>query len=145
MAATVEEIAEFLAKVPLFKPLKMSQLEKLAQRVRERDYVAGDVIVEQGVIGIGLFIVARGPVKVIRIHADGNQRELDTLDRFDFFGELSLLEDAVRTASVIADGDCKCLVLSKLDFLDELDDDPAMAVPMLKEIASRFRRILATL
>lgn len=145
MAATVEEIAEFLAKVPLFKPLKKRQLEKLAHRVRERDYSAGDVIVEQGVIGIGLFVVVRGPVKVIRIHADGTQRQVSELDRFDFFGELSLLEDAVRTASVIADADSKCLVLSKLDFLDELEDDPAMAVPMLKEIAQRFRRIMTNL
>jgi CRP/FNR family transcriptional regulator, cyclic AMP receptor protein len=145
MAATVKEIAEFIGKVPLFRDLKAGQIEKIAKRMRERDYVGGDVIVEQGVMGIGLFIMVRGTARVIRSLGDGTNRELDTLERFDFFGELSLLDDHVRTASVVANDAVKCLVLAKLDFLDELDDEPEMAVPMLKELAQRFRRILTNL
>lgn len=142
MAATVQDIAEFLQKVPMFSMLKKRQLEKIARRIRERDYEKDTVIVEQGAMGVGLFILVRGKAAVVRIQPDGARRELDVLERFDFFGELSLLDDSVRTASVIAQEETKCLVLSKLDFLDELEDDPAMAIPMLRELAQRFRRIM---
>jgi len=145
MAITIDEIAEFLAKVPMFRGLKPRQLKKLAERARVRDYSEGDIIVEQGAEGIGLYIMARGTAVVKRIHADGETRQLDVLERFAFFGELSLLDDAPRSASVIAETDVKAVVLSKLDFLDELEDDPKMAVVLLKQLAHRFRRIVTNL
>jgi CRP/FNR family transcriptional regulator, cyclic AMP receptor protein len=145
MAATVKDIAEFIAKVPLFRDLKPKHIDKIAKRMRERDYEKGDAIVEQGTMGIGLFIMVTGISKVIRSHGDGTTREIDTLERYDFFGELSLLDDHVRTASVVADEPVKCLVLAKLDFLDELDEEPEMAIPMLKELAHRFRRIITNM
>jgi CRP/FNR family transcriptional regulator, cyclic AMP receptor protein len=140
---TTQDIVEFLAKVPMFTKLKSKQLEKLAARARVRDYDAGSVIVEQGTEGIGLYIMARGIAKVTRMHPDGSRVEIDTLERFDFFGELSLLDDAPRSASIIADEPVKAVVLSKLDFLDELEDDPGMAVVVLKELAHRFRRLVS--
>lgn len=141
---TTKDIVEFLAKVPMFSKLKPKQLEKLAARARVRDYEAGTAIVEQGTEGIGLYIMARGIAKVKRIHPDGATVEIDTLERFDFFGELSLLDDAPRSASIICEDAVKAVVLSKLDFLDELEDDPSMAVVMLKELAHRFRRLVTS-
>jgi CRP/FNR family cyclic AMP-dependent transcriptional regulator len=140
---TTQDIVEFLAKVPMFTKLKPKQLESLAKRARVRDYEEGSMIVEQGAEGIGLYIMARGIAKVTRIHGDGSKVEIDSLERFDFFGELSLLDDAPRSASIIAAEPVKAVVLSKLDFLDELEDDPAMAVVMLKELAHRFRRLVS--
>ena len=75
MAASVADIAEFLAKVPLFKDLTDRQLNRIAKRIRERDYEAGDAIVEQGQPGIGLYIMVRGEAKVIRKLLDGTERE----------------------------------------------------------------------
>jgi len=144
MATSVDEISRFLAKVPLFRGLKERQLRRLAERMRERDFKANEPIVEQGNPGIGLYIVVNGEARVLRKQADGGQVELDRLVRTQFFGELSLLDDAPRSASVVADVDMKCLVLNKLDFLDELQQEPEMAIEMLKEIAHRFRRVIAT-
>ncbi|MGJ3237334.1 MAG: Crp/Fnr family transcriptional regulator [Anaerolineae bacterium] len=145
MAVTIEEITEFLGKVPMFQGLKPRQLKKLAARARVRDYTAGTAIVEQGDEGIGLYIMARGIAEVQRRSASGDVRILDTLERFAFFGELSLLDDATRSASVIAQTDVKAVVLTKLDFLDELEDDPQMAIVMLKQLAHRFRRIVTNM
>lgn len=145
MATSVDEISRFLAKVPLFRGLKERQLRRLAERMRERDFKAHEIIVEQGNPGIGLYIVVNGEARVLRKQADGGQVELDRLVRTQFFGELSLLDEAPRAASVVADVDMKCLVLNKLDFLDELQQEPEMAIEMLKEIAHRFRRIISTL
>lgn len=143
MSATVGDIAEFLAKVPLFQGLRSDQLLKLSKNFRERDYAAGEVIIEQGKVGVGLFIMVRGEVRVVRAQAEHEQFELDRLHRFDFFGELSLLDESPRSASVIAAEPTKCLALNKLDFIDTLHADAEMAVTMLKTLATRYRRLMA--
>lgn len=142
MAASVADIAEFLAKVPLFKDLNNRQINRIAKRIRERDYEAGDMIVEQGQPGIGLYIMVRGEAKVVRKLLDGSERELDRLKRTDFFGELSLLDEAPRTASIIAEESVKCLILLNLDFIEELQAEPDIAIEMLKELARRYRRVM---
>ncbi len=141
--ADANENTKFLKKVPLFKSLSEGHVERLAARVRPRSFLDGETIVEQGKLGVGLFIVQRGEVKVIRRHDDGTSRELDRIGETDFFGELSLLDDAPRVADVVANGDTTCLVLAKLDFLEELDHEPQMAIELLKEIAHRFRRVIS--
>ncbi len=145
MSATVEDIAEFLAKVPLFHGLRQEQLMKLSKSFRERDYEADEVIIEQGKVGVGLFILVRGEAKVVRGQPQGDEYELDRLHRTDFFGEMSLLDDAPRSASVIATEPTKCLALNKLDFMDTLHNDAEMAVGMLKAMAFRYRRLMASL
>lgn len=142
---TTQDIIEFFAKVPLFTQLKPKHIKKLAERARIRDYETGDLIVEQGAEGVGLYIMARGTASVRRIHANGSILDIDKLKRFDFFGELSLLDNAPRSASVIADEPVKAVILNKLDFLEELEDDPQMAIAMLKTIVHRFRRIVSNL
>lgn len=145
MSATVEDIAEFLAKVPLFHGLRQEQLMKLSKNFRERDYETNEVIIEQGKVGVGLFILVRGEAKVVRYQPDGDEVEIDTLHRTDFFGEMSLLDDAPRSASVVANEPTKCLALNKLDFIDTLQNDAEMAIAMLKALAFRYRRLMASL
>lgn len=142
---TVEDITEFLAKISMFRGLKPAQLTTLAERARVRDYEKDQVIVEQNTVGLGLFIMARGEAEVRRLHADGNVVVVDTLSRFDFFGELSLLDDAPRSATVVAIEPVKAVVLTKFDFLDELESDPQMAITLLKQLAHRFRRVVTNL
>ena len=145
---TTEEIAEFLKNVPMFRELKPRQLKKLAGRARVRDYDAGTTIVEHGADGIGLYIIARGTADVRRVHHNEegeHSHTIDRLERLAFFGELSLLDDAPRSASVVATSDVKAVLLTKLDFLDVLQDEPQIAIVVLKEIAHRVRRIVTNL
>lgn len=120
----------------MFKTLNSQHLNKLAKRLRERHYNAGEVIIEQGDNGIGLYIIVSGQVDVVKQHPDGSTRILDSYTRYGFVGELGLLDDSPRTASVIAKEDTTCYVLLKLDFLDELESEAGMAVEILKEMAS---------
>jgi CRP/FNR family transcriptional regulator/CRP/FNR family cyclic AMP-dependent transcriptional regulator len=83
-----------------------------------------------------------GEAKVVRTQIDGTVFELDRLHRTDFFGELSLLDESPRSASVITVTPTKCLALEKLLFLDEISSDPEMAVAMLKTLAQRYRRLI---
>lgn len=135
----------FLTKVPLFHGLEARQLTQISKRFRERSYKPGDAIVEQGKPGIGLYIVQSGKAEVCRTRPDGSDFIVSALHPTDFFGELALLDEAPRSASVIAREATTCLILSQLDFLDALHEDPDMAIEVLKELARRFRRALENL
>ncbi|HUN07249.1 MAG TPA: cyclic nucleotide-binding domain-containing protein [Aggregatilineales bacterium] len=140
-----QNIIRFLHTVPLFQGLGERQLQRLAKRFKERTYAKGEAIVNQGTMGIGLFILESGRADVIYDAADGDRTVVNQLGSTDFFGELSLLDDAPRTASVVATEDAKCLVLAQLDFMDALREDADIPIVMLREMARRLRRIMQTL
>jgi CRP-like cAMP-binding protein len=142
---SVEENVHFLSKVPLFQSLKRGQLERLARVVTAREYEAGQDIVTQGKGGAGLFIIVSGKAEAIRVRSDGSSATVNIFVRTDFFGELALLHEGPRTASVVATEPTQCLVLSRWDFLSILRQDAEMAVMILEEIAFRFRMALEIL
>lgn len=134
-------ITRFLHTVPMFEGLQDKQLQRLAKRFTERKYNDGETIVTQGTLGIGLFIIESGSANAIRHNPDGSSVVVNELKSPDFFGELSLLDDAPRTASVVATSDTKCLVLTQLDFNSVLREDADIPITMLKELAKRLRRL----
>jgi CRP/FNR family transcriptional regulator len=136
---------EFLARVPLFQNLSRRQLEGLANSLTPRQYAAGDEIVTQGHGGVGLFILASGSAQAVHIRADGTKAVVNTFGPADFFGELAVLNDEPRTASVVATEDTACLVLTRWELLGKLELDGKMATVILKELARRFQRALAVL
>jgi CRP-like cAMP-binding protein len=140
-----KETAKFLAKVPLFKELKRRQLESLAQTVVVHDYQTGQDIVTQGESGVGLFVIVSGEAEVIHVRTDGSRAVVNVLGETDYFGELALLTEGPRTASVVATQPTQCLVLTRWNFLAALKGDAEMAVAILEEMAWRFRTALEVL
>jgi CRP/FNR family cyclic AMP-dependent transcriptional regulator len=138
-------IVEFLARVPLFQGLKKRQLQAIAKRFVERDYAADREIVTQGKGGEGLFIVVSGHAVVMRERSDGEKVQVNAFGPSDFFGELALLDDGPRTASVIATEPTKCLALTRWDFFGALRSDVEMAITILQELSKRFRMALDAL
>ncbi len=136
------EIISFLHKVPVFSSLNARQFVSLAKLGYEREFKAGETIVKQGEGGVGLFIVVSGKLEAIRQRPDGAQVVVNTFGPTDFFGELALLDEGVRTASVIANEDVKCIAILRWDFYRLLNSDAEMAVSVLKELARRFRTVL---
>jgi len=145
MASSIKEITGFLQKVTLFRGLKGRHLESLAKRMVERSYQAGATIVTQGQGGEGFFIVTSGKAQVIRKRSDGEEVVVNTFGPTEYFGELALLDDGPRTATLIAVEPTQCLVLTRWDFLGELKEDGEMAVEILQELARRFREALEVL
>ncbi|MGE5222423.1 MAG: Crp/Fnr family transcriptional regulator [Omnitrophica WOR_2 bacterium] len=143
--ANVKEVVAFLHRVPLFQGLKDRQFEVLARRFVERTYKKGDCIVTQGQGGEGFFIVQSGKAEAVRELADGSQHVVNTFGPTDFFGELALLDDGLRTASVVSTEPVVCLVLTRWDFLGMMREDADMAVTILQELARRFRVALDAL
>lgn len=143
--ADKRKTVDFLARVPLFRGLKKHQLDRLAGLVIPRDYAAGQAVVTQDHGGEGIFIIISGAAEVIRERADGDKAVLNTLGPTDFFGELALLNDGLRTASVVTTEETQCLALTRWDFLAALKEDVDMAIVILQELAKRFRLALDVL
>jgi len=143
--ADMKEIVGFLNRVPLFQGLKKRQLERLAKKFVPREYAAGKAIVTQDKGGEGFFIITSGKADVIRERADGTKVVINTFGPTDFFGEIALLDDGLRTASVVATEATSCLALTRWDFLGVLKEDVDMAIVVLEELAKRFRVALDVL
>lgn len=144
--ATAEQKKSLLSKVPLFQGLKDRQLQRLGDRMVERSYAAGDLVVKQGQGGEGFYVLISGKAEATRERADGEKVVVNHFGPGDFFGELALLdEDGVRTASISAIEPITCLVLTRWDFLATLRQDADMAVEILQEMAKRFRIALNSL
>ena len=98
-----------------------------------------EVIVTQGSSGDSMYVVQSGKVEVIHTTEDGEDQQLGTLKAGEFFGEMAIFEDEVRSATVRAVGDTRVLEVDKKTVEKRLQDDPRLAVNMLKTMSSRIR------
>jgi len=131
-----------LARIPLFHNMNARQLTNLARLATVREFPTGAAVVNQGENGVGLFIIIAGRAEAVLHKQDGAQVVVNTFCPNDFFGELALLDEGQRTASVIATEPLQCLALVRWDFLSLLKNDAEMATNVLAKLAMRFRLML---
>ena|SRR5215510_13668039 len=141
----LKQTVGFLHKIPLFQGLNNRQYEHLAKRMVERTYDAGKAIVNQDQGGEGFFIIVTGKAEALRERSDGAKVTVNNFGPTDYFGELALLDDGLRTASVVTTEPTTCLVLTRWDFMSALREDVEMSILILQELAKRFRRALDAL
>jgi CRP/FNR family transcriptional regulator/voltage-gated potassium channel len=132
-------VEETLAHVELFSELEKDDLERLAKVTVSREFETGDVIVREGELGVAFYIVAKGKVEVVKDLGAPNEQVLATMSEGDFFGEMSLFDNEVRSASVRAAAETECLVLTKWDFNAELTTSPTITHAMFRILARRIR------
>lgn len=139
------DMMKFLAKVPLFAGLSDRQMKKLANRFIIRQFQAGDYVVTQGKGGAGMFTIMSGAAEAIVESVDGEKIAVNTFGPTDFFGEIALLDDGPRTASVVATEYIECMILSREDFISVLKNDADMGVVIAEELAKRLRRVVGAM
>jgi len=130
---------ELLKKVGLFSGLKKRALKSLAEFCVERPFKKGETLVKQGDSGIGMYIIVSGKVKIVKQTANGDEMEVAVHGPGDFFGEMSVLDDAPRSASVIALEDTECLLLTAWVFKARMEEQPEIALNILPVVVKRFR------
>ena len=123
-----------LGNASLFKGLKNKQLKTIAGSGKELTYAPGQVIVEEGSIGVGFFLILEGKVEVRK-----GKKTLAELGTGDFFGEMSLFDEQPRSASVVAVTGTRCLGITSWSFIGMVKSDPEIAVNMMKVMAARLR------
>jgi CRP-like cAMP-binding protein len=137
---------EALRNVQLFSQFASKDLNRLGRAVVERNYKKGETIVKEGEQAVAFFIITSGKVEVSQsAGAKKSQQTLNTLGKSATFGEMALLDGGPRAATVKALEDTTCLVLSRWDFVAELQTNPHMAVAMLPVLSRRLREVEAKL
>jgi CRP/FNR family transcriptional regulator, cyclic AMP receptor protein len=130
-----------LNRVPMFQNLDQRQLKFLAKQFTERSYAADEAIVTQGEVGTGFYVLVTGHARAVR-ELPRDKLMVNTFDPGDFFGELALLDEGLRTASVIATEPTRCLLLTRWDFLAVLKEDVETTIKVLQAVVRRFRSML---
>ncbi len=101
-------------------------------------YKNGDVIVRQGELGDCMYVVQSGEVEVVQA-TNGGEHRLAILGTGDFFGEMSVFEKEVRSATVRAHGEARALKVDKRTLLRRIKEDPRLAVNLLQTMSQRIR------
>ena len=130
--------SQILAAVPLFAGLDAAALDALAEMAFMRTFQPGEAIVEEGHTGNGLYVILSGRVEVVKSEGTDGAQVLATLTAGEPFGELALLGEWKRTATVRAIDETACLGMDRWLFLAHLQRQPAIAVKMLQFVAQRL-------
>lgn len=126
--------AALLARVPLFAQCTPDEIAAIEAVAQEHAYDAGQIIVTQGTPGQAFYTVLAGRVEIIR-----DDRSLGAFGPGDFFGEMSLLDSAPRSATITAIEPTTCLMLSSWDFKAVLERHPSIAIKLLEVLSRRLR------
>jgi CRP-like cAMP-binding protein len=124
---------ELLSGVPLFSGCSKKELRQIAGIADEIDFRPGKVLTRQGAPGREFFVLLEGTVDIVR---DGKQ--INELGAGEFFGELALISNIPRTATVTAKSPVRALVVVDRDFRRLLKDDVGVAVKVLGTMAERM-------
>ncbi len=125
---------ELLQKVPLFSGLERGQLEQISKSFKERTFSAGDSVTTEGQGGVGFFVIGEGEVAYI---VDG--KETGRGGSGNYFGEVALIDDGPRTATVKATTDVTAYGLTPWDFRPLVEENASIAWELLLAMAKRLR------
>lgn len=132
-------LEEQLAKVPFFASLPGESLSPLAKRARQRVFAPKTTIVYRGDPGGSLFVILSGCVKVHGVMASGEEVLFALLKEGEFFGEMSMIDEAPYSADVTAWEKTECLVLDSPALWDAIEASPLLAKPLLRTLTQRLR------
>jgi CRP-like cAMP-binding protein len=129
-----EPTVDLLKKVPLFSGLDQRELKRLTGSFKERTFDVGEPVAVEGEAGAGFFVIESGEA-VVTVHGEERGR----LGPGDYFGDVAMIDQGDRTATVQADSELKCYGLTFWDFRPLVESDARIAWPLLQAMAQRLR------
>jgi len=128
-----------LRSVPLFASFPEEPLRMLATVVTRRNVTRGSIIMAAGDPTDSLYIVLSGRLKVMMSDADGKEVILTLIGPGEFFGEMGLIDDSPRSASVVAIEPCELLAITRRDFKKCLAENFEMSMAVMRGLVRRLR------
>ena len=125
---------DLLQRVPLFHDLDRTEVERIARSFKERKFDAGDTIASEGAGGVGFFVIGDGRAKV-SVHGEDRA----TLGPGDYFGEVALIDEGARSATVTAETDVMAYGMTPWDFRPLVETNAEIAWKLLQTMAKRLR------
>lgn len=130
----MSDAVEALKQVPLFAELGPKELELLARQLHERRFSEGAAVTTEGETGAGFFVIVEGNAAV---SVAGEEKAV--LGPGDYFGEIALIDDGVRSASLTAATDLLCYGMTPWEFRPFVEEHPQVAWALLQTLAHRLR------
>jgi CRP/FNR family cyclic AMP-dependent transcriptional regulator len=127
------EATDLLKRVPLFSDLEDRELQQIANSMKQRRFSAGQQIAVEGQSGVGFFVIEDGTAKVT-VGGD----EVRMLGPGDYFGEVALITQGARTATVTADTDLTTWGMTFWDFRPLVEDTPSIAWKLLQSAVKQY-------
>lgn len=134
---TLEEDVELLSKIPLFAKIEPSKLKLLAFTSQRLTFNAGDSLFKQGDDGDALYVIIEGEADVL-VDTPGGQITVATMGKHDFVGDIAVLCDVPRTATVTATSELTTMRITKDLFFQLVCQFPQIAVEIMRELAHRL-------
>ncbi len=132
-----------LRKVPLFAHMSLDQLDAINRLLKEIQYLRGEVLFKEGELGDELYILVEGDVRIVKGLATSDEKELNRMSGVSYFGEMSILDDEPRSASVVAETDCSLLVLRGEQLKILIHQIPEIAFEIFKVLTLRIRQAVS--
>jgi hypothetical protein len=129
----------FLRRVPLFQELAPGDLKAIAEVTCEQAFGAGETIAEQGEHGEELYIIVSGEVGVFLRGEDGKGREIARRKTGEVVGEMALVSQEPRMASLVASGEVRTLCIEQPTFVDLLRLRPEISLGVIRVLSQRLR------
>jgi CRP-like cAMP-binding protein len=124
---------DLLKRVPLFSDLDNRELQEIAGSMKQRTFSPGQQIAVEGESGVGFFLIEDGNATVT-VHGD----EVRRLGAGDYFGEIALIAQSPRTATVTADSSLKTYGMTFWDFRPLVEETPSIAWKLLQSFAKQY-------
>ncbi len=141
----IEGEISFLSSVPVFDSLSRRQHRTLFSIMHTRNFNEGEIVCRKGDPGVGMYIIRDGNIDVYNEFPDMTRMRITTLSPGDFFGEIALLNDSPRSATVVATRPTVLLGLFRHDLLEIMDSDPTLGVKLVYRlsqiVAERLRLV----
>jgi CRP/FNR family transcriptional regulator len=128
------DVVETLQRVPLFAGVKDGDVRRLAKVMSERTFREGESIMTEGQSGIGFFVIEDGTATVSL-----KGETLRTVGPGDYIGEIALIDEGPRSATVVASTDLRCRGMAAWEFRSFVQEHPEVAWALLQTLAARFR------
>ena len=135
------KMVEMLKNVPIFDNLSDEELEAIKQCAVTRNFPKSSVIINEGDTSDSLYIIAKGRVTIYLSDENGKEVILNSQGEGDYFGELALVDDDKRSASVVTAEKSTFLVISKSDFKKVLAAHPELAFNLIRGLTHRVRHL----
>jgi CRP/FNR family cyclic AMP-dependent transcriptional regulator len=126
--------ADLLKRVPIFSDLDRKELERIATSMKQRTFGAGDTVTSEGQTGVGFFVIEEGQAAVT---VGGDERR--KLGPGDYFGEVALLNESARTATITAETDLRCYGLTSWEFRPLVETHGSIAWKLLQAMSKTYQ------
>ncbi len=136
--------ATLLHQIGLFQGVEPPELALIAQQMTEATYDPGQVVFREGDSGDRLYVILAGTMRVY-VEREGKTITYTLMQAGECFGEMALIEDAPRSATVRAEKSSRCLTFTKQDFLALIARHPNVALEIMKSLSQRLRHTNALL